>query len=139
MKTLIWSLTALLAVLWTGLAVLTHRVTDWLLGTLAAGALDQAAGSVGAPTPPALPDWLAPWLDTATLAAWQALAADLLRGLSAVLPSGDAVMAWLGPLIGVGWGLGMALLLAVAGVLHWLAGRWNPARTAPGPQPGFGR
>ena len=34
MKTLIWSLTALLAALWTGFIAAVHQLTGWLLSTI---------------------------------------------------------------------------------------------------------
>lgn len=123
MKTLIWSLTALLAAGWTGLVWLTHQVTGWLLGAVDADGLKDAGGAVaGLPLPP-LPDALALWIDTAWLGALQAWSAGLLGWLGAVLPSGDALMAWIGPLLWVGWGLGLLTLLALAGLTHLLAGR----------------
>jgi len=129
MKTLIWSLTALLAAAWTGLVALTHQLAGWLLGAMDAGALTQAGGAVGGWSVPAAPAWLAPWVDTAELAALQALAADGVQWLGAVLPSGDALMAWMGLLLWVGWGFGLLTLLAVAGLLHWLVGRFaGPTR-----------
>lgn len=116
MKTLIWSLTALLAALWTGFVALAHRLTGWLIGALDAGP------AADLPLPP-LPDWLALWIDAEALAAWRVFGMDLLQWLGAVLPSGDALMAWIGPLLWVGWGFGLLALLAVAGLLHWLVGR----------------
>ena len=40
-----------------------------------------------------------------------------------VMPSAASLMVWIGPLVWAVWGLGMLLLLALAGGLHWLAGR----------------
>ena len=116
MKALIWGLTALLAALWTGFVALTHKVSGWLLG-----AIDT--GSTGAVPLPPLPDWLALWIDAEMLTAWRAWGGDLLQWLGAVLPSGDALMGWIGPLLWVGWGFGLFALLAVASLLHWLVGR----------------
>jgi hypothetical protein len=121
---LIWSLTALLAAGWTGLVALTQQLAGWLLGAVHADALTQASGAVGGWSVPAASAWLAPWVDTAELAALQALATDGVQWLGAVLPSGDALMAWVGPLLWVGWGFGLLTLLAVAGLLHWLVGRF---------------
>ena len=116
MKALIWGLTALLAALWTGAAALAHKVLGWLLAAMDSG----AAGAV--PLPP-LPDWLALWIDAEALAALRLWGVDLLQWLGAVLPSGDALMGWIGPLLWVGWGLGVVTLLALAALLHWLVGR----------------
>lgn len=116
MRTLIWSLTALLAALWTGAAALTHKVLGWLLGAIGAGTAAEV------PLPP-LPDWLALWVDAEMLIAWRMWGADVLQWLGGVLPSSDALMGWIGPLLWVGWALGLLGLLLVAGLLHWLVGR----------------
>lgn len=122
MKTLIWSLTALFAAGWTGLA--------WLLTAMDAGSLKTAGGTVADLPLPPLPDWLGMWIDTARLGALQTWSSEPLGWLGAVLPSGDALMAWVGPLLWVGWGLGLLLLLALAGLLHWAVGRGPAVRQA---------
>lgn len=123
MKTLIWSLTALLAALWTGFIALVHQLTGWLLSAVDAGALQGAAGTVGGLALPPVPAWLAPWVDTTSIAALQSFVVSLVEWLGAVMPSGDALMAWVGPLLWIGWGLVLVQMLAIAGLLHWLVGR----------------
>lgn len=128
MKTLIWSITALLALVWTGLVWLANSISAWLLGAVEAGTLKDAGSTVaGLPLPP-LPEWLGPWFDPAWLADWQAFGAGMLGWLGGVLPSGDALMAWIGPLLWVAWGLGLLMLLALAGLGHWLTGRGTSFR-----------
>lgn len=128
MKTLVWGITALLATLWTGLVALTHQLSGWLLGALNAAAFSQAAGTVGSLPLPPVPVWLSPWLNTPELAALQAFGVSLVQWMGAVLPSGDALMAWIGPLLWVGWGLGLLTLLALATLAHWLVTRmYTPA------------
>lgn len=122
-KPLIWGLTAVLALGWTGLVWLTHLLTGWLLGAVDAGTLQGAGGAVADLPLPPLPEWLGLWIDTAWLSSLQAWSAGLLGWLGAVLPSGSAVMAWVGPLLWIGWGLVLLTLLVVAGLLHLLAGR----------------
>ena len=123
MKTLIWSLTALLALMWTGFVAIVHQLTGWLLSAIDTGALQGAAGTVGGLSLPPVPAWLEPWVDTAWLTELQAFAVSLVQWLGAVLPSGDALMAWVGPLLWIGWGLVLMPMLAIAGLLHWLVGR----------------
>ena len=123
MKTLIWSLTALMAAAWTGFIALAHQLAGWLLAAIDAGSLKGTAGTVGSLSLPPLPDWLAPWIDTASLATLQSLAAALIQWLGVVMPSGDALMAWVGPLLWIGWAMVLIPMLAIAGLVHWLVGR----------------
>ena len=106
MKTLIWSLTALLATLWTGFIAVVHQLTGWLLSAIDTGSLQGAAGTVGGLALPPVPAWLEPWVDTASIAALQSFVVSLVEWLGAVMPSGDALMAWVGPLLWVGWAPG---------------------------------
>lgn len=133
MKTLIWSLTALLVAVWTGFVAIVHRLSGWLLSALDGGALQGAAGTVGGLSPSAPPDWLAPWIDTGALAALQSLAVSLVQWLGAVMPSGEALMAWIGPLLWVGWAMVLIPMLLIAGLLHWLVARSSgpPALSPP--------
>lgn len=123
MRTLIWTFTALLAALWTGFVAIVHQLTGWLLSAVQTGSLQGAADSVGALSLPPIPAGLAPWLDTDSLAALQSMAVSVVQWLGAVLPSGDALMAWVGPLLWVGWAVALVPLLALAVLLHWLVGR----------------
>lgn len=123
MKTLIWSLTALLTALWTGFIAVVHQLTGWLLTAVDAGALQGAAGTVGGLALPPVPAWLEPWIDTASIAALQSFVVSLVEWLGVVMPSGDALMAWVGPLLWIGWALVLVPMLAIAGLLHWLVGR----------------
>lgn len=123
MKTLIWGFTALLVAAWTGFVAIVHQLTGWLLGAVDASVLQGAAGTVGGLALPPLPDWLSPWIDTSMLAAMQSLVVSVVQWLGAVLPSGDALMAWIGPLLWVGWAMVLIPMLGVAALLHWLVGR----------------
>lgn len=98
MKTLIWLIAGLLAAVWTGMVALTVQVSDWLLNAVASA---PAVGGAAAPLP--VPAWLAHWL-----------------------PGAGGLMEWITPLLWTGWALGLLPLLALAGFLHWLAGRTNP-------------
>lgn len=130
MRTLIWSLTALMVAAWTGFIALAHQLAGWLLAAIDAGSLQGAAGTVGGLALPPVPAWLEPWIDTASLASLQSLAVSLVQWLGAVLPSGDALMAWVGPLLWIGWALVLVPMLAIAGLLHWLVGRASAQQAA---------
>jgi len=118
MKTLIWSLFALIALLWTGLAVLSVQLADWALAAMAQGTAQW--------NPADLPAWLSIWLDPAWLQALQALWADWVPALVSVLPSGDSLGQWITVLVWLCWGLGLIALLVGAVALHWLAGQFGP-------------
>lgn len=133
MKTLIWSLTALVVLVWTGFIAVVHQLTGWLLAAIDGGSLQGAASSVGGLALPPLPAWLEPWIDTASIAALQSFVVSLVEWLGAVMPSADALMAWVGPLLWVGWGLVLVPMLAIAGLLHWLVGRTTAQQTGARP------
>ena len=126
MKTFIWFAFALLSVAWTGLAALTVKASDWLLGTVESVQGGEALGNV---VKQPLPEALEPWLNPVWLAAPREFLLGALQMAEQFAPSPDGVMAWIAPLVWTGWALGAAALLAVAIVLHWLAGRL-PSATA---------
>ncbi|MFP5468010.1 MAG: hypothetical protein ACLGG8_10900 [Gammaproteobacteria bacterium] len=123
MRIAIWLVTALLATLWTGLAMASVSLTGWLLSVAGSAPTGELAGMVGQWPVPA---WLAPWVDAAWLQAAQASLVELVRWLGEVMPSAGSLMAWISPLVWVLWALGMFGLLLVAGLLHWLTGRRTP-------------
>lgn len=120
MKALIWFVLLLLAALWTGLAALSVQVTDWMLAAVASGEVADVAALANQWPVPA---WLTPWLDLSWVQGLQTMWAGVMQWLGQVMPSADSRMGWIGPLVWAVWGLGMLLLLALTGGLHWLAGR----------------
>lgn len=116
---LTWLVVGLLAALWSLASWAFHSLAVWTVT-----ALGSQAG--GLPTLGArlsdlqLPAWLAPWVPEGLLqglAEFVDLFAPLLKGVLEAMPVlGD----WLSPLIWVGWGLGMFLLLLVGGGLSLL-------------------
>lgn len=127
MRIAIWLVAALLATLWTGLAMVSVSLVGWLLSVVGSAPTGELAGMVG-PWP--VPAWLTPWVDAAWLQAAQATLVELVRWLGEVMPSASSLMAWITPLVWVLWGLGMIGLLLAAGLLHWLTGRrMRPAST----------
>ncbi|WP_028352522.1 hypothetical protein [Bordetella petrii] len=120
MKKIIWLAFAVLSVLWTGLVALILQLSDWLLDTVAASRLPGTLAEPGPWTPPA---WAEPWVGTGLLESLQAAAVWLMNGVNQILPAFGGlgtVIAVVGWII---WGMVMALMLAVALVLHWAAGR----------------
>lgn len=121
MIALLWTVTALGLVLWSGAiwalwALLSHdpawvgTLREWLDASPAAG-------------------WLDHWLP-----GWDALLSAMIQVLQAVL---RGVAAWIPWLLGAVWALGSLLTLGLASLLHWairLGSR--PARpTVQGPAP----
>ena len=131
MKSLIWGFTVLLVAAWTGFIALAHQLAGWLLAAVNAGSMQGAAGTVGGLALPPMPVWLGPWIDTASLATLQSFLVSLIQWLSAVLPSADALMAWVGPLLWVGWAMVLIPMLGIAALLHWLVGRGAAPRGTP--------
>ncbi len=130
MKIALWIVVGLLAALWSGSAWLLHGLSDWAASGLSqgdAGALGRAAAAWQPP------GWLVLWIDPALI---KALQAGLLWALDATqqgLPWLGSALAWLKPLIWTLWALGLGLLLALAGLGHWLLGRLLTANaTSPG-------
>lgn len=121
MKALIWGVFVLLASCWTGLVALTAQVTEWVLAAMASGQIADLASAAGALPVPA---WLALWVDTAWLQAAQAWLVGAVQWVALGLPSAAGVLGWIVPLLWVVWGLVLLLLLAGAGLGHWLLGRW---------------
>jgi hypothetical protein len=120
MKLAIWIVFTVIALCWTGLAALSAFIGEGLLGAVAAG----SAASAGAAW--TLPPWLALWFDPAALEALRAAWVDLVQWLGTVLPSAQGAAGWLSALIWIVWGFGVIGLLALAGLGHWLVGRFAP-------------
>jgi hypothetical protein len=126
MKILVWSLCAVLALLWTGPAALVAQATRWIASGLASGQIkDFASGAAQWPKPEGLPAWTDPqWIEVAQSAVIAAL--SFFAELSPYLSS---MMAWMVPLVWVLWGIGLIFLVGLGGGAHWLIRRWQ--RSAP--------
>lgn len=120
MKALIWFAFLMLAAFWTGLVMLTGEVSHWVLGSVGSGQVTDLAATAGQIPVPA---WLALWVDTAWLKEMQTFGISVVQWLGQVLPSADGLMAWITPLLWVGWGLGILAMLVGATAAHWLLGK----------------
>ena len=129
MKLALWGVFVLVGLLWTGGAALTAQVVEWSAQSLASG----AAGDIGnAAATLAMPAWLAPWFDPAAWAALQQSVGAAIASIAGLLPNLGGLVSWLSPLIWVFWGLGLAVLLALTLVGHWLIQRLGgPRRNTP--------
>ena len=124
MKWLLWSVVALLALLWTGLVAVGAQLNDWLAGVVASGqVVDLARGAAHWP----VPSWLALWVDPAWVALLQQVWADAFVWLSDGLPAtagwAGTVLGWVAPMLWLVWALALGLMLLVAVGLHWLIAR----------------
>ena len=121
MRFALWAAVSVLALLWTGGAALVAELVDWAAREAAARGTDAAVASVaGAVT---LPSWLGPWVDVSTWNAAVRAVSEAISAAQASLPALGSVLGWLVPVVWVFWGLGLALLLALAAGGHWLIGR----------------
>ena len=120
MRAIVWGVFALLAAGWTGLVAISVQITEWLLGMAASGQVGDVATAAGQWPVPA---WLALWVDPQAIEALQLAWADAVQWLGAVLPSAGGLAGWVSAAVWIVWGFGLAGLLALAGVLHWLVGK----------------
>jgi len=124
MKIAIWLLFGALALAWTAGAWLTAVVAQWSAQALASGTAEAAGRAVAAwPVPP----WMALWVDPQWVKALQDMVAWTLDTGQGLLPWLGTAMGWLVPLVWVGWGFGLAVLLVLAALAHWGVSRWRPA------------
>ncbi len=120
MKIIVSVVFGVLVVLWTLCALIVVELVQWSAQIIASGAAVELGRSAAQwPTPA----WLALWLDPAVIKAAQE---GLLTGFDAfrsTLPWVGSAVGWLVPLVWISWGIGVALLLVMAGGTCWLASR----------------
>lgn len=129
MKILFASGTALLALLWTLFIAVSAALADWL-----AGQGGQLQGGMQALAEWPMPPWIGLWLDPALAEALRASVVWTVEALTAFMPWIMPLLEWVAPLLWVIWALGMAMLVALAGVglflISRLRRRASPARYA---------
>ncbi|MFM8768542.1 MAG: hypothetical protein ACKOD9_12485 [Rubrivivax sp.] len=132
MKTIFWLTFALLALLWTGGAALLAGLTDWAASVLASGtAVDWAKTAAQWP----VPGWIALWADPQAVRFVQDAVLWALGALGTLangLPLAGQLIGWLVPLVWLGWGLGMVLMLVLTVGLHWWLSRSGRGPGRPG-------
>jgi hypothetical protein len=122
MKIALWSVFAVLALLWTGGAAAVAQLVQWSAQGLASGSAGSL-GALGAGMP--VPAWLGAWIDPAAWTAAQQAVAGALSSLSDWLPAIGAAIGWLVPAVWVGWGLGLVALIVFTLIASWLLGRFG--------------
>jgi hypothetical protein len=131
MKIALWIAFLVLALLWTGGAAVMAELVAWSSSGLAAGGAVEAGGAIATA---AIPAWLAPWVDAAAWTSIQQAVAGTLTAVSASLPMLGTAVGWLVPLVWICWGVGLVVMLVLAGVAHWLISRFS-GRPPSGPRP----
>ena len=117
MKTLLWTVTAALALLWSLGAWLVVQFFDVLLGLWPAAGLPTAL-----PAEMVWPAWVELWWPREQLDALLLLARDVASWLAAWIPSVETWQSLLGIGMWIVWGLGLLFLLALAlGGQFWLS------------------
>jgi len=115
----IWVLVGLLTALWSLAAWAFHSLSIWTVAAL--GAQAEGLPSLGARLSDLqLPAWLAPWIPDGLLrglAELVDLLAPMLKYLLDLMPT---LADWLSPLIWLGWGVGVFLLVLLGGGLSLL-------------------
>ena len=134
MIALAWTVFALLALAWTAAAWITAAGAAWGAQALASGSATHAARELAAVP---LPDWLDIWIDATSLEALQSALRWAIDTASAVLPFAADAAGWLVPLVWIGWGFGMVLLLLVATGSHLLLRRLERANSRRGSMTGM--
>jgi len=109
---------------WTGLVALAAQLTEWLVATVSSGQVTDLAATAGQWPVPA---WLALWVDPAWLPSQQLAAVELVQRLGQLLPTASSLMAWIRPLLWIGWGLGAGDIDSSRG-----GGAWALAGGSPG-------
>jgi hypothetical protein len=141
MKVWVWSVFAVLALLWTLGVWAGVELLQWGLQWLGAAPHLDAAGALGTLRVPA---WLTLWIDVTWLQALLESVRWALEGLQQGGPLlaslGQALAAWLVPLGWLTWGLGLLTLLALAALSHALVARpgRSGGRLPPPSPPGLG-
>ena len=127
MKILIWAITGLLLLMWTGVIAVSTAVVTWVAGL----STDPAQRGVQAMGELRVPEWVSIWMPPGVLESVKASTSGLLESTMAAVTWLMPMMAWLNPVLWVMWGLVAILMLALAGGLHLLLGRKNDRNGSP--------
>jgi hypothetical protein len=132
---LLWGLIALVAVPWTLVCIGLHAVLT---------SLDGSGGDVQAwmawLEQWRIPGWLAVWLPMESVTALKAWLTMLGPWQESLLAGAPVLLGWLVPLVWIGWGLGLGVLvmLGVAGSVLLSVLRRRPPGVPPAAAAGLG-
>jgi hypothetical protein len=125
MKIIVWAVFGVVVVAWTLGALIVVELAQWGAQFIASGATTELGRSAAQWPAPA---WLSLWLDPAAIRSVQEGLQTGFEAFRGALPWIGSAVGWLVPLAWISWGIGAALLLAMAGGAHWLASRWMVSR-----------
>lgn len=123
-RKIVWTLFALFALLWSGTAALSAQLLDWGLAHLPLNGADEWIASLRQWP---LPEWLALFTDPEGVRQWRLALIGFVQWITGLLPG---LGAWLSVLLWIIWALGLALLLVLAILGHWLAGLLQAPRSS---------
>ena len=121
MKILIWAITGLLLLMWTGVIAVSTAVVTWVAGL----STDPAQRGVQAMGELRVPEWVSIWMPPGVLESVKASTSGLLESTMAAVTWLMPMMAWLNPVLWIFWAFVAILMLALAAGLHVLVGRSN--------------
>lgn len=120
MKVLLWVAFGLVALFWTGAALITVELTQWAGQALASGQAESLGTAVAQwPVPP----WIQLWLDPAAVETMQTTLVWAMDALRDLMPVIGSAMGWLAPAVWFFWGLGLLTMLALTCGAHVLVSR----------------
>ncbi len=121
MRWLIWVVFSLGMLLWTMTVLIGTKVLGWIAGLSSQGHDASAVAQAVQSFP--WPAWLALWVDPAWLEQLAQAVAHSWAWLTTILPVFTTLVGWLVPIVWFVWGLVSLAMLALAVLLHVLAGR----------------
>ena len=127
MKIVIWSTCAVLLAIWTGFALLSVQITEWIARASVAAEMTELK-TLAQQMP--VPEWLPAWIDPAWVQALQVMLVSSVDMIALAFPYFSAAAGWLVPVIWAFWAAGALLLLLLAGGGHWLVGMFRSRRSA---------
>ena len=128
MKTFLWSVTGLFALVWTGLSWAAAGLVRWTVEALSTGRAAELGKSA---VEFKFPAWVEPFLDTGLLEAVQSFVQWLLEMAGAGAPMAGTAIGWLVPVVWIVWAFGLTALIVIALLLNHLIQRL-PRTGAPG-------
>jgi hypothetical protein len=122
MKILIWTITAVIALLGSLLVAVMAFTVGWLSDNMAGGA-DWVKKLAQVP----VPAWLSLLLDPAMVSWVRTASAGMISAVATGLPWLAPMLGWVVPALWVIWLIVLICLVGLASVLHYLVGRGRNA------------